>query len=271
MLVNENGVFVTQREASQMALIHPDIPTPDGIMLRAVKSAANANTGVQEEPLFVKRIGEDQSTPTPVEIWDDSVPGVDQGDAAAAWFQAVLGKPGIRLMLIADSAHRATDTKFAVGETGFADGFPILVTSQASVEDLNQRVQSLDISINRLRPNLHIGGCGAFEEDEMRSLTFTSSPMGSFSSCLRLVKPCARCTVPIVDPSSGERAGSNGEPLKTLRRYRSGSQLRHGAQLHKTHFANPENSEEAFFGQNAAVEFAPGAVLQVGDIASVEW
>eukprot|EP00933_Yihiella_yeosuensis_P013660 TRINITY_DN12553_c0_g1_i1.p1 TRINITY_DN12553_c0_g1~~TRINITY_DN12553_c0_g1_i1.p1 ORF type:complete len:366 (+),score=52.80 TRINITY_DN12553_c0_g1_i1:121-1218(+) len=271
--------FFTQREEPRMALLDPDLPTADGIILKILDSAAKA-TVVQN--LFVPLV-KDSETVRKVIVWDDIVPAVDQGDEVARWLSTFLGRADLRLVRIADSAQRATDTTYGPGETAFADGFPILVTSTASVDDLARRVKRQggpDIGINRFRTNLHIEGCQAWDEDEMRAITFSSpasannATHGSSRLRMPLVKPCARCTIPGVDPSTGVRSVSTGGTLtKIMRQLRPGTLLRSRAQLHQGHFSKAENDDEVFFGQNAQVHFngEPSFILSIGDIGTVEW
>merc|ERR1711862_186062 len=114
-------------------------------------------------------------------------------------------------------AQRATDPNFGVGETGFADGFPILLTTEASLRDVNARLIGSQVDIVSFRPNVHVSGCMSFEEDEIPSVAFRGRG-GDAEVRLRLIKPCSRCTVPAVDPQLGKRR-AGGEPLRTLRRY----------------------------------------------------
>lgn len=274
VVVNAKDVFVSQRELPRMALIHPDLPTAAGLRLRAVaRDGADNSKCALPAPLLVPRRTEADGAPRLVRIWDDDVPGVDQGDVAARWLQSFLGKEGLRLMLVADSARRATSLEYGVGETAFADGFPILLTSQASIDDVNRRLRGVAVSLDNFRPNVHVSGCGPFEEDEVPAVAFHRSGGrldGAAAVRLRLVKPCSRCTVPNVRPRTGEREASE-EPLRTLRVYRSGERLRRTAGLHRAFFAHPKHKREAYFGQNVLLEFTPGAMLAVGDEGEVEW
>merc|ERR1712194_91748 len=242
----------------------PDLPTEKGITLRALHAEGDEANSSRPAPMFIPRINEESAQARPRTVWDDSVPGVDQGDVAARWLQSFLKKDGLRLVLIADSAKRPTDATFGVGETGFADGFPVLVTSEASVQETTRRLPAdSGVDVNSFRPNVHVSGCRPFEEDEIRAFAFDGIRVS-------MVKPCARCTVPTVNQRTGGRIVT-GEPLRTLRDVRSGKRLRAVASLHKKFFDQPDMEHEAFFGQNAILDFKVGAVLQVGDEAVVEW
>lgn len=260
-----------------MALVQPDLPTPAGITLRAIQ-ALGQEDDVLPAILVVPVVDEDKPNTIvkQVKVWTDVIPAVDQGDEAARWLSSWLQTDGLRLVRISKSAHRVTDPNFGIGETAFSDGFPILVSSVASIEEVARRVRGEGgpkISIDRFRPNIHIEGCGPFAEDEIRSLSF-----GSEQVTLRLVKPCSRCSMPGVDPSTGIRnTQTGGTLLRSLRSFRQGSILRAKAFLHASHFAEQDNAEETFFGQNALIEFGPDALktqavtISVGEVGMVEW
>lgn len=270
MIVDEQWRMVTQRGAPRLALLHPDLPTAEGITLRSA-------SGNSQPPLFVPNAALSLSGQrVQAKCWDDSIPAVDQGDKAADWLRAFLGKDGLRLVRIDDeAAHRPCDAAFGVGESAFSDGFPILVSSQASLEDVAGRVSALPIGIERFRPNVHVDGCRAWEEDEVRAISFGGAggagPGQAAAATLSLVKPCSRCSVPGVDPATAERA-EGGEPRRTLMAHRSGRALsRSSAGPHREFFGRSKNLEEVFFGQNALPRFEAGARLAVGDVGVVRY
>lgn len=264
MIVDEKNEFVSQRLLPRMALIHPDLPTESGITLRAAADAA--------QPLTVPV--ELKSTPKNVKVWDDWVPAVDQGDAAAQWLCTVLQTPKLRLVRIAETAQRVTDPKYGAGETAFSDGFPVLVSSTASIRQISRKVLrdgGPQVGIDRFRPNIHVDGCRPFEEDEMRALVYS---LGARTLRLPLVKPCSRCTVPGVDQQTGERNRQTGGVLtETMRSLRTAEVLLPAAVLHKEFFSEPRRKQDVYFGQNALVELsgAQHFEITVGDIAAVEW
>jgi uncharacterized protein YcbX len=139
------------------------------------------------------------------------VQAIDQGDEAAAWFSDWLGT-AVRLVHIADGYKRLVNESYAVHDddhTGFADGYPILLTSEEGLQDLNSRLES-PVPMNRFRPNIVLKGCEAFEEDRWNRI-------GIGDVELAVVKPCARCEVTTIDKETLER---KKEPLKTLGKYR---------------------------------------------------
>mgnify|MGYP001828911861 CR=1 FL=1 len=106
---------------------------------------------------------------------------------------------------------RRVDPAFsrATDQVGFADGFPFLLISQASLDDLNRRLAQ-PVAMLRFRPNLVVAGCEAFAEDGWRRIR-----VGELE--FRVAKPCSRCIIPTIDPSTGQRGV---EPLRTLNSYR---------------------------------------------------
>ena len=106
----------------------------------------------------------------------------------------------------------------------FADGYPYLLTSQESLDDLNERLDT-PISIDRFRPNIVIEGCQKpFEEDDWKLISFQPKTTTTISTSVEAIdffvaKSCARCTIITVDQSSAQR--TKGEPLRTLAGYRT--------------------------------------------------
>ena len=123
------------------------------------------------------------------------------------------------------------------------------------------------VGIERFRPNIHVEGCGAFQEDEMRSLSLPGVQ-------LPLVKPCSRCTVPGIDPQTGTRTKQTGGAVtKTLREHRSGQLMAKSAALHQAFFSESKRADDVYFGQNALVflDKAVGTEIAEGDLAAVTW
>ncbi|MEU5875974.1 MOSC N-terminal beta barrel domain-containing protein [Spirillospora sp. NPDC047279] len=192
MLTTPEGRFLSQRDHARMALMRP---TYDGEQL------AVAVEGL--ETLFHKPV--DDGPVVDVTVQRAECQGVDQGDAAAEWFGAFLG---VEARLVRFTGHRPTSR--GGGETAFADGYPLLLISEESLDDLNGRLDT-PLPMNRFRPNLVVRGLGAFGEDSVRRLR-----VGDVE--IELVKSCARCVITTTDQESGERGR---EPLRTLARYRT--------------------------------------------------
>lgn len=199
MVVTEDGRFLTQRECPRLAWVAPHL---DNEMLTL------SARGFDSIRLPVVTTG----TPWPVSIWKSmGVQAIDQGEEAAAWFSDWLGRP-VRLVHLAEGYLRRINEQYAVSpddHTGFADGYPILLASQDSLDDLNARLES-SVPMNRFRPNLVVSGAGAFAEDDWKRIC-----IGDVE--LAVVKPCARCVVTTIDKDTLEQAK---EPLRTLAAYR---------------------------------------------------
>jgi uncharacterized protein YcbX len=183
-----------------------------------------------------------------VQIWDDMVKAADCGDAAASWFAEAI-HADCRLVRFRPDAHRPTSTKWTGGapsETRFADGYPILLIGQASLDDLNAKLQRAGreaLPMNRFRPNLVVDGLEAFEEDFVASLA-----AGELT--LRPVKPCARCPIPSIDQATGVHGP---DPLDILQAYR----------------ANPRMDGAVCMGMNCIVTQGAGQNLCIGQILDV--
>lgn len=199
MVSTPDGEFITQREYPKLALITPALKNGSVTL-----SAPNFDS-VQ---IQIQKTG----APTLVNIWKSkNVKAIDQGDEAAQWLSDWLGA-SVRLAHIADGFKRKLNKDYAINtddHTGFADGYPILLISEASLQDLNSRLDS-PIPMNRFRPNIVIKGCEAFAEDTWKRIRFGGIEMA-------LVKPCARCVVTTIDKETLEK---NKEPLKMLSTYR---------------------------------------------------
>ena len=172
-----------------------------------------------------------------VTVWRDRVLALDEGHAAANWFGEHLRRD-VRLVRFDDARPRPTDPAWSQGLAGtsaFADGYPVLVLSRASLDDLNSRLPS-PLPVDRFRPNVLLDGCAPYAEDAIGALA-------SEQMRLRIVKPCTRCVITTTDQATGVPQGD--EPLRTLKTYRWDDALR-----------------GVTFGQNAIVE-RPGR-LEVG-------
>jgi uncharacterized protein YcbX len=199
MVVNAQGEFLTQREHPRLALVTPSLN--DGILELSAPDYDSIQLGMVTS-----------GTPWQVNIWKSKgVHAIDQGDEAAAWFSEWLGR-SVRLVHFADGYRRTVNAQYAVhpdDHTGFADGYPILLTSEEGLHDLNSRLD-MPLPMNRFRPNLVVKGGAPFVEDSWNRIR-----IGDVQ--LAVVKPCARCVVTTFDKETLERSK---EPLKTLATYR---------------------------------------------------
>lgn len=203
MVVDQRGRFLTQREIPAMAAVRATL-AEDGIVLSAA--------GYPD--LAVRALA--ASEQIEVMIWNDRVIASSVGATAQDWVSAVLGAPA-RLVYMADPASaRSIDPTYAqaADRVSFADGFPLLVTTEASLGDLNRRLER-PVPMERFRSNLVIEGPEAWEEDGWRRVRIGAA---TFS----VVKPCARCIVTMTDQRTGARA-EDREPLRTLQTFRRDS------------------------------------------------
>ncbi len=200
MVVTPDGEFLTQREVPKLALITPTL-TNNSVTL----AAPNFNS----LRVAIQKSGAN----FPVNIWKSkNVAAVDQGDEAAQWLSDFLGV-STRLAHFANGYQRTVSQEYAINaddRTGFADGYPILMLSEESLNDLNSKMDS-PLPMNRFRPNIVVKGCAPFEEDMWKRIKIGEVEMA-------LVKPCARCVVTTIDKETLEK---NKEPLKTLGKYRA--------------------------------------------------
>ena len=199
MVVTSEGEFLTQREVPRLALVTPRLR--EGVLELSAPNYEAIQIGVQTS-----------GAPWLVNIWKSKgVHAIDQGEDAANWFSDWLGI-NVRLVHIADGYKRLVNESYAINEddhTGFADGYPILLTSEEGLQDLNTHLKS-SVPMNRFRPNLVVKGCKPFEEE-----TWNRIRIGDVE--LAVVKPCARCVVTTIDKETLEQSK---EPLKTLGKYR---------------------------------------------------
>jgi len=210
MLVDQQGLFLSQRRLPKMALIKTRI-ADNQLWLSA---ADKTQIGIALEPVG----GEDIS----VSIWDDQCIAKTVSDSVDAWLSDFLQHP-CRLVYHPQDRIRTVDPDYATeqDQTAFSDGFPFLIVSDASLQAFNQAA-NLDLSMQRFRPNLVVSACQAYAEDYWRNISINQINF-------RLPKPCSRCSVPTIDPETGD---VGKEPLTTLNRLR-------------------KKDNKVYFGQNA--------------------
>ncbi len=200
MLVDSNNRFISQREVSQLALLQVSIEK-DGLR---VTHRTNYSSFVVPFKSNVKR------TETMVTIWDDTCSAEYVGDEADSWFTEILDF-NCRLVYMPDTTKRLVDQRYAPGNsvTSFSDAYPVLIISQASLDDLNSRLAE-KLQVNRFRPNIVFMGGAPYAED-----LFAHFRIGEVN--FYGVKLCARCVITTIDQ---ENLAKGIEPLKTLADYR---------------------------------------------------
>lgn len=205
MLVDaETGRFLTQRVMPQMTQL----------LARWQAGEQGIRLGAPAMPDLDVPVPAEGAPLRQVSIWKDEALAADAGDASAAWLSQWLGRP-CRLVYLPPEQARQVDPAYAeLGQrVALADGFPLLLIGQASLDDLSARV-GRPLEMRRFRPNLVVAGSAPYAEDGWRRLR-----VGEL--ILRPVKPCTRCVITTLDPDTGERSVDQ-EPLATLARYRKG-------------------------------------------------
>jgi len=219
MLITAEGRFVTQRSHPTLALLRA-APDAQGITLshpRAGKLRIEAPLPMSTQPDDWRR----------VTVWKREIEAIDAGEHAAQFASALIGEPA-RIV--------------AGGSDHFADGYPLLVCTQTSLDDLNRRLPAA-LPMSRFRPNIVLSGAEAWQEDHIRELR-----IGSLR--LKLVKPCTRCVMTRIDQATGQRGL---DPLPVLHEFRF-----------------DENLRGVTFGQNARVATGAGSLLRIGDSVTIE-
>ena len=229
LLIDADNQFLTQRSHHDMALIDVQV-IENGLK---VWHRQKPELGVLEVPFKPQT-----DDVLGVTVWDDTMEAIVVNQASNDWFSKAL-EAEVRLVFMPNNSVRPADAHYAPFENqvSFADGFPYLVIGQASLDELNSRLEN-PVSINRFRPNFVVEGSLPFEEDgwadfKMGNLDFLG------------VKPCARCVMTTIDPQT---AAKGKEPLLTLASYR-------------------KRNNKIYFGQNVLAKTYGS--LKVGDEVQV--
>ncbi|MGE0800410.1 MAG: MOSC domain-containing protein [Lautropia sp.] len=240
MVVDGDGRFVSQRTEPRLALVSTALRF-ESVQIRA--------PGMLRLDIPVGGFDYAPAARLQVTVFDDTIDAFAENTLVNTWFSNYLGKP-VRLVRIDPDFRRVCNRKWTGDDeaiTQFADAFPLLVASRASLADLNRRIVArggAELPMDRFRPNVVIDGDEPFEEDHLGTL---AGP----DYTLRLVKPCARCPIPTIDQQTAE---PGTEPTDTLVTYR------HDARV-----------DGVTFGMNAIViRGADEATIKVGDPLTAE-
>ncbi len=201
MLVDENGKFITQRIKPELALLQSYINS-HSLDIWEKNKPNNKISIALNQPL---------TTTLKVTVWDDIVECFHLNEHADAWFTDYL-QSQCKLVYMPENALRGVDPRFAQNQerVSFADSFPYLLISQASLDDLNSRLQQ-PVLVDQFRPNIVVSGTAAYAED-----TWTEIKIGDVH--FKVAKPCARCVVITINQRTAKKAK---EPLLTLANYRT--------------------------------------------------
>lgn len=229
MLVDPTGAFVTQRTLPQLCRVSTALQG-SSLLVSAPEKAE------LELPLELERAA--GFAPMPYRVWDSSGSALRHPEGSR-WFSEYLERD-VSLVYMPDDEQREVNPERArPGDiVSFADGYPLLLISEASLSELNRRLDA-PLEMRRFRPNLVISGCEPHAEDGFRELR-----IGGVS--FRGVKRCDRCVVTTIDPETGAKSK---EPLRTLAQYR-------------------QEDGKVWFGMNL-IHDASGT-LTVGDAVSVQ-
>jgi uncharacterized protein YcbX len=236
LAVTPEGLFLTQRTVPAMAQVTAVIDD-DQLVLQAA--------GAPE--LRVRREADPAAPLATVSVWKSTgLQAEDCGEAAAAWLSQVLGGPTRLVRVGADFRRPVLKPRAHAGDvTAFGDSCPFLAISEASLADLNRRMEEQGqpaVPMNRFRTNLVVSGCAPNSEDTRKRIQIGDV-------VLRSVGPCARCIITTTDQATGSRGV---EPLRTLAQYRR----------------DPDEPSAVNFGQNLVNESKVGRI-RVGDAVVV--
>ena len=224
MLMDEAGRFISQREIPAMACLHC---APMGGRFR-ITDVRNGST--LDMPWTLEEGGQVRAR-----VWNDSVDLLLGTGEQHQWCSNALGRR-VRMAYMPDRTVRRTDPHYADTRVALNDAFPALIISQASLDDLNARLET-PVPMERFRPNFVIAGGDPYQEDRWTDFTIGEVRF-------KCVKPCARCVIPTTDQQTGMRSQ---EPSRTLATYR-------------------KVGSNVLFGMNAV--FEAGGVVRAGDVVS---
>jgi uncharacterized protein len=241
VIVDADGKFLTQREWPRMATVTVEV-TGDGLQVTGNGSGTLKIEPLTDGPRLITK------------IWERAGGSIAYGVETNEWFSDVLGRQ-VELRYMPDDAWRPVNPIFDAGGdvNSFADGSPALLANEASMADLNSRMET-PLPINRFRPNIVVSGAEPWAEDKWKKVRIGEA-------IFRVVKPSDRCVLTTVDPEKGEFAGK--EPLKTLATFRMSKDVHPETYAA---FALPPNS--VLFGENTVPD-TPGATIRVGDEVEV--
>jgi uncharacterized protein YcbX len=223
-----------------MALVRPQLKHYEVVLRAPGMLALHLNIEGVEAPVRVR-------------VWDDDVAAFDMGDVAAQWFSDFLGAK-LRLVRFDPEHERLSNMKWTQGLAApnqFSDGFPLLVVSEASLGELNRRLAEAGhppVGMERFRPNIVLAGIEAHDEDRLDVIRIAAAEEVQ----LRPVKPCPRCPIPNIDPSTAQATPEVSDTLQAYRR----NEIVGGA---------------VAFGMNAIVQKGADQTLRVGQAVTADW
>jgi uncharacterized protein YcbX len=240
MIVRSNGRFVTQRDMPQLSQVITSLDKKGLVLSRPGHGSISIPYELHN--------GEQIRT----KVWNDICETVDQGESISNWLTQALGsKEPLRLVRLRPGFRRELSKSALMSDettTYFADGAPMLLANEASLERLNSVLESdsqQTVPMNRFRPNIVVKGLEAFAEHKLDTLSAENYQ-------LKLCFPCQRCVVTTINQDTAEQDGK-GQPFKTL----------------QTINPMPGNHKAPAFGENAILTHGENECITVGDNLSI--
>jgi len=199
MLVDQDGVFISQRKFPQLARFG----------LKFSEAGFDIEFDGAHNQIGIDQISDNK---TEVQVWNDRFLATLAIDTVNEWFSDQLNMD-VRLVFFGSDSYRVRNRSGHVFRTAFADGYPVLLCNESSLSALQDSMDQ-EISMDRFRPNIVVSGLEPFAELNGNSVTVRNSTCS-------VLKKCERCAVPTVDQNSGLRTGK--EPIKTLTEMYSGT------------------------------------------------
>jgi uncharacterized protein YcbX/ferredoxin len=200
VLTDPSGLFITARTEPTLCLIKVNL-SEQGLILTAPDMPA-----LHISYHMLSKVYKD------ISVWDDGIKAQYGHKNYDLWFSQYLNKP-CQLLYFGEQSQRYVRNSHK--QVAFADGYPLLLLSQASLDDLNRKMSlqlNQSVSMSQFRPNLVVDHCDAFAED-----TWQHIRIGEVE--FEISKPCSRCIFTTVDPKNAEKHPQQ-EPLTTLKNYR---------------------------------------------------
>lgn len=201
MLIDNENTFITQRKYPSLSLLQVSLG-------KTHLTITHKNDPTQTISFYYE---ENIGQPIATSVWGTDCHGLEVSKTVSQWFSALL-ETETRLIQMPETERRLVDARYAQGEevVSFADGYPCLIISQASLDGLNKRLKQ-PIPMDRFRPNFVFTGGEPHIEDNFDTFFIGDIPF-------KAVKPCSRCVMVTVDQQTGIKSA---EPLKTLAKYRT--------------------------------------------------
>ena len=198
MVTDGEGKFLTQRDLPVLATVRVVVDEEGGLTLKA-------------EGMPLLEVEPPTGPSERVRLWKDVVDVLPGSEAAAAWLSSFVGRK-VTLVYQSSECFRPVDPGWSrPGDlVSLADGYPLLLTTTASLDDLNNRLE-VPVPMNRFRPNLVVATAQPWIEDDWHQIRIGDV-------IFRVAKPCGRCKVTTIDQKRGIITGK--EPLRTLSTFR---------------------------------------------------